>query len=313
MDYQHGNFSVSQCSWASATSSIVSIISPEYFSTSNTTSVPPTTKAATTSKHMSAGIIAAVVLIPLIAVAGILGLVLVFIRRRKRSISPAPTEADTTLTRVESKSVSLEEACGTSAPEFKQQPAHEFYGFFGPPPPTDLRTELPDSNLEVHQLPDGDNREEGDYLTAARSLKLAITPEVAGSFPVFELPGCDPAFAYLDDESTRFGTRFSPVEMDDERSRNGLSPVELDDEQSRGTITPIERHGEVTSHFGLSQVCSPMTPIESPVIPLVFMNRMRGNRDTTMASPRVPSPMSEAGELAFSTPTSAERSFYYQD
>ena len=272
VDYERGNFSISQCSWTDgATPQISSIISPDY--PANATSIPPGTPEESGSKKLSTGIIAAIAIITVLLVAGLAALAFFCIRRRKRPVSEVPTE-DLNLTHgdvsTDSKSILSSIALSSiasPAPIYKKfsdtvpshmhehylprvelpTPAEENVNRVELPTIADMSVELPASAHEdIHQLPDHDNRD-GDYFTATRAIRVAQTPEIGGE-PLPRTPG-SPGI-----RGSRRGIVFE-LQGSDNRA------VEMDDEESRSGLTP-----------GPSPMVTP--------------------NDPARASPRIPSPMS---------------------
>ena len=86
VDYERGNFSVSQCTWQDgAPAQIESIVSSSYSANASPTS-SPTSDAATGSKKLSSGAIAGIVIGAVLVVAAAAGLAYYFfIVRRKRA------------------------------------------------------------------------------------------------------------------------------------------------------------------------------------------------------------------------------------
>lgn len=86
VDYERGNFSVSQCTWQDgAPAQIESIVSSSYSATPSPTS-SPTSDAATGSKKLSSGAIAGIAIGAVLVVAAAAGLAyFFFVVRRKRA------------------------------------------------------------------------------------------------------------------------------------------------------------------------------------------------------------------------------------
>lgn len=255
VDYERGNFSVSQCLWNDgADSEITSIISPtyqtnnsDYSNNSSSNSPPPSSKAASVSKkHLSAGAIAGIVIAVLATLALTAGLTH-FLLRPRRQHSPSSSKHK----KVPSEDINLanvnkdQSRPPTASPAFpapvykKDSPDETFYGEGIP------RIELPAGQQEIYQLPAHDNRE-GDYFTAAREMRAASTPEVEGSAR-YELPGSEPDPSGLDDEISRsrsvLAPKWSPGLFD-----QGVSPD-----------FPPPRTPDTTR--GSPRVPSPMSPL----------------------------------------------------
>ena len=223
VDYERGNFTVSQCAWQDgAPEQINAILSPAYADSKNSTI------SASSSKHRGTGAIAgaAIAGIIILAAAGCLGYFIYQQRAHRRPKSIAPTE-DIGLTNVDnkdSKAQSLQDDPNSPYPEYKKLDAFSNVH----------REREPDGELgtqgEIHQMPTTEH-EQGDYFSAVINMiserRAATTPQIDGRSVVYELHGSEPV----------------PVEMDDERSRSGLSPM-------LSPKTPVTRGSSRASSLG---------------------------------------------------------------
>jgi hypothetical protein len=207
VDYERGNFSVSQCVWQDgAPERISAIISPTYTNRSVSS-----TLSNIASKPVGGGIIATAVIggIVVLTLAVGLGYIISRRRRRDRPTSNSPTE-DIGLTNLgkdnkDIKTESLSDDLNSPYPPYKKLDS-----------PTGVHRERqPEGELgthgEIYQMPTTEYGE-GDYLTAVNRIeserRAAITPQIDGRNVAYELYGSEP----------------SPVEMDDEMSRRAFSP-----------------------------------------------------------------------------------------
>jgi hypothetical protein len=226
VDYERGNFSVSQCVWQDgAPERISAILSPAYANSSSTT-----TSSNSVSKPVGAGIIAAVVVavILVLALAAGIGYFVSQRRRRDRPTSIAPTE-DISLTNLDKDNNDIKTESLPDDPNSLYPPYKKFDS-----PSGVYREQQPDGELgthgEIYQMPTTEYRE-GDYFTALNRIeserRAATTPQIDGRSMVFELHGSEPM----------------PAEMDDERSRSGLSPM-------LSPTTPVTRGSSRASSLG---------------------------------------------------------------
>jgi hypothetical protein len=228
VDYERGNFSVSQCVWQDgAPERISAILSPAYINSSSTT-----TSSNSASKPVGAGIIAAVVIAAIVVLALAAGLGYFVSRRRQRDrpTSTAPTE-DIGLTNLDKdnndiKTESLPDDPNSLYPPYKKLDY----------PSGVHREEQPDGELgtqgEIYQMPTTEYGER-DYFTALNRIeserRAAITPQIDGRSMVYELHGSEPMSAEMDDESSRRGlspmlTPRTPVTRGSSRA-SSLGPV----------------------------------------------------------------------------------------
>lgn len=205
VDYERGNFSVSQNVWQDgAAQQISAILSPTYAK-----SAGPSKNSG--SKPIGAGAIAGAV-IGSIAVLLIAGSIWYFISRSKRQTLTPPAE-DVGLSKFEpdyhkdTKDGSLYyDPASPHLPEKKLNSTGSMYRSAdgGNGPDGELGTQG-----EIFQLPT--QRDQEDYLTAVDRIvserRAGSTPEIDGRIAAYELHGSEPM----------------PVEMDDERSRVGLT------------------------------------------------------------------------------------------
>lgn len=212
VDYERGNFSVSQCLWNDgATSQITSIVSPTYLTNNaSSTATPPSSKVASgLKKHLSPGAIAGIVISILVFLALAAALTYILLRRRRQrprssSKHQKVSSKDITLNNIDKdKSRPPTSTSALPAPVYKVYgPDDTFYGEGIP------RIEMP-TQQEIYQLPDNDNRE-GDYMTAAREIRAAATPELEGSGAQYELQGSEREPSELDDKISRSQSVLSP-------------------------------------------------------------------------------------------------------
>lgn len=201
VDYERGNFSVSQCVWQDgAPEQISAILSPTYADKSKS--------STSASKGIRVGLIAGVTIAGIAALVLATGLGYYLSQRRKRPTSKSPTE-DIQLTHVDNKDSKADcpqEDPNSPFPSYKKLDSSSSVH----------REQHPDGELgthgEIYQMPTTENGE-GDYFDAAIKLaserRAATTPQIDGRLVAYELPGSEPI----------------PVEMDDEKSRAGLSPM----------------------------------------------------------------------------------------
>ncbi|KAH8792237.1 aspartic peptidase domain-containing protein [Hyaloscypha sp. PMI_1271] len=226
VDYERGNFSVSQCVWQDgAPERISAILSPEYANSSSTT-----TSSTSASKPVGAGIIAAVVIavIAVLALAAGLGYFVSQRRQRDRPTSTSPTE-DIGLTNLDKNNNYIKTESLPDDPNSLYPPYKKFDY-----PSGVHREQQPDSELgthgEIYQMPTTEHGE-GNYFTALNRIeserRAATTPQIDGRSMVYELHGSEPM----------------PAEMDDEGSRRGLSPM-------LSPRTPITRGSSRASSLG---------------------------------------------------------------
>ncbi len=201
VDYERGNFSVSQCVWQDgAPEQISAILSPTYADES---------KSSTPAlKGIRVGLIAGVTIAGIAALVLATGLGYYLSQRRERPTSKSPTE-DIQLTHVdnkESKADDTQEDLNSPLPSYKKLDSSSSVH----------REQHTDGELgtqgEIYQMPTTEHGE-GDYFDAAIKLaserRAANTPQIDGRLVAYELHGSEPI----------------PIEMDDERSRAGLSPM----------------------------------------------------------------------------------------
>lgn len=205
VDYERGNFSVSQCLWQDgAPERISAILSPIYANSSPNYD----TSSTSASKPIGAGIIAAAVIAGIVglALAGGVGYFISRRRQRKRPTSTSPTE-DIGLTNLDkdnkdTKSISMFDDPNSPYPPYKKphspngEPVH--------------REQYPDGELgtqgEIHQMPTTEHGE-GDYFSAVNRIeserRAATTPQIDGKSMAYELAGSEPIAVEMDDEGSR--------------------------------------------------------------------------------------------------------------
>jgi hypothetical protein len=208
VDYDRGNFSVSQCVWNDgATPQINTILSPSYLtnstSGSNPSSLPPSSK----SKQVSVGTIAGA------AIAGVAGVALAggaawyFLRRRKAPV-PQPVTDNIALTNV---GLDVNKGHGDAVWNPHSSPFLADKKLYTEDMvPRSLHHHQDSRELEtggeIHQLPTDDNRE-GDYMSLASHIeserRAANTAQIDGRSIVYELHGSEPTPSEMDDEWSR--------------------------------------------------------------------------------------------------------------
>jgi hypothetical protein len=206
VDYERGNFSVSQCLWDNVPTQIRAILSPSYdnISTSTPSSFPTPIASPT---HVHAGVIPGAVVAGVVLAAACI-LTYYLCRRRNQRVSTASTE-DIDLASFNKQ--------GEDKKSFLAAPGSPFPADRKPGVAPSLYSQYrPDGELgtqgEIYQLATHDNLD-GDYATAAMQIasdrRAANTPEMANTGVMCELPGSEPV----------------PVELDDFRSRESLLPA----------------------------------------------------------------------------------------
>jgi hypothetical protein len=210
VDYERGNFSVSQCLWIDgAPDEIGTILSPSYSTTSSSGSLPsnsPTFK----SKQVSGGIIAGATVAGVLGLAFVGGLFYYCLRRRNHPASAAPEE-DIGLTNMdprESKdrdgSVNQNQFSPFLADKKLYDSSNIQHSMNYYQPNGELGT-----SGEIYQLPSHDNREDPPFFAANRinaERRAANTPEIDSRGIAYELYGSEPTAAEMDDEWSRQGT-----------------------------------------------------------------------------------------------------------
>ncbi|KAF7880036.1 uncharacterized protein EAF02_007673 [Botrytis sinoallii] len=235
VDYERGNFTVSQCSFVDGSSSEIStIISPTL--TNNSSSMSQSSSSADSTdptKHLSIGIICGIaVALVAVLIIGALGGFYLF-RRRNRRISTAeialrgingsfskdgsrmtPSPNPSSIPPMNpSPDPSSNQTYMQEVKPIAEAPGHETRQLVELQSP-DLNNQsnfiqFTNKPTEIYTKTSEDPYE--DYTTAARRIesqrKFAASSEMDASSTIYELPGSSPL-----------------VEMDDERSRHTLSP-----------------------------------------------------------------------------------------
>jgi hypothetical protein len=211
VDYERGNFSVSQCLWVDgAPQEIGTILSPSYSTNSSSASLPSNSPSSK-SKQVSGGIIAGATVAGVLGLAFAGGLLYYCLRRRNRPVSAAPTDDDIALTNIDPRE-SKDKDGSVNQHQFSPHLADKklydsssiqhSMNYYQP------TGELGTSG-EIYQLPSHDNREDS-HLFAANHIHAeriaANTPEIDSRSIVHELHGSEPTAAELDDEWSRQGT-----------------------------------------------------------------------------------------------------------
>lgn len=242
VDYERGNFSISQCLWNDgAPSEIAAIISSSYTTNFSSTASPGKKSSSTSvSPAVVAGVVVGVIAIIAVCVLGVL-----VVRRKKRPISTTPTEnlGLSTLNKVKAD----EDKMSVYPPDSplpgykKDDPASSIY----------RSSSFVDSELgtmgEIHQLPEAHHMNEEDYLAAARRMesqrRAGQTTELGGRAMMYEVMGDLPTPAEMDDQGSREGLLLSPSRA---ASGNGSRPTSSRSDRSRVT-------GPVPDHLSTAQ------------------------------------------------------------
>ena len=220
VDYERGNFSVSQCVWVDdATPQIESILSSSYtagrssYTASRSSSTSPASNATTASKGLAPGVVAAIVIVAVLLIVAVSGLAYYFLAYRRMRAGPfhrpgsrapqdffiGPVPPINSLNNPE-EDPTMAKFPDSTTPKYKAPAGfHEFY---------QPKSELPASR-EIFQLPDRHDSHEGNYFEAADSMQSQRTAGLAGLCFVYELEGSIP----------------EPHEMDNHTSRGALSPL----------------------------------------------------------------------------------------
>ena len=247
VDYERGNFTVSQCVWQDgAAEQITTILSPTYANISSNSMTSSTSR----SKPLGGGVIAGAVIggIAVVVIAGGIGYYIS--RRRNRPTSKSPTE-DIGLTNLEPG-------------ENKDAKYGSVHDPNSPYPPFKKL----DSTGSVHRSADGENQPQGelgtqgeifqlptqrdqeDYFTAVNRIaserRAERTPQIDGRSVVYELQGSEPPRVEMDDEQSRRGLPLSPAVLSPTSTR--LSPVSA-------RLSPVSS--------GLSQLSAGLSPISA--------------------------------------------------
>lgn len=231
VDYERGNFSVSQCLWNDgAAVQLTSIISPTYKATTLTNTTTTSGSSNTKSTPVGAAPVAGGVVGGLLVIA-LLALGVFFWRRSKRT-QVSETTGDIALANV----TKFDEDKNASSSLYPNSPfsTHKNpYEGSDAPSLHSAYQHQPDSELsggnEIHQLPDPSHLQDEDYAAAASRMKAAGTNEIDGTPVMYEM------HTPLNERFEMMGDLPSPVEMDDERSRRGLLLNPAEGMASRGS------------------------------------------------------------------------------
>ncbi|KAF4633250.1 hypothetical protein G7Y89_g4868 [Cudoniella acicularis] len=265
VNYERGNFSVSQCTWQDGAAVQLTTIQ-------SISSLSSTTK----SKGIATGAIAGIV-IAIIFIVAIAGAVFYFYRRRKKNntvielTNRVPAVAPSNPSKTDEENAVTDFYAAENA-EKKDEPGLPKYI-----PPAE-RSELSAAPL-VHQLPEHDNRE-GDYATEARRMmsvrKAASTAELDGSGFLHELEADYPEPGEL--ESPPQSTTASPVMTAASPVATSRSTLPSQIQSRSGTLRSDTLRSNLRSDTLRSDIVS---PIESPILPHLQM--ARGSREASPA------------------------------
>lgn len=223
VDYEQGNFSVSQCVWQDGVpSQIQSIVSSSYEASSSSSS-----KAATDPKKIAPGAIAGIVIGALVVVGAVLALIYYFFVYRRKHSNPV-----------------TEKLANTEALQ------REYYGkelpadaAFQPRRPGDGQTEaykpFPIPAQSPHEAPSNEifqmaGQHERSISEGTSTVHHQGTAAFASHYP-HELEGSKPEVS----------------EMDDASSRGRLSPESRAQSPPSGSLSPatLARHGADSANF----------------------------------------------------------------
>jgi hypothetical protein len=208
VDYERGNFSVSQCTWNDgAPEQINTILSPSY--NTNNSSGSPSSHSSSSTKGIGTGAIAGIAIagVALLAIIGAL-VYYFFFRKPARPVSTAHTD-DIALANFDAETSKGKDGTyfqPSNSPYLEDKKLYSSDGIH-----TSIRPYHPDRELsatgEIHQLPTYDNHGHGIYggaheLEDGRGMS---TPEIDGTSVVYELHGSEPARSELDDTGSRRG------------------------------------------------------------------------------------------------------------
>lgn len=243
VDYDRGNFSVSQCAWQDgAPSQIESIVSSSYAATPSATS-SPTSSAATSSKTPSSGAIAGIAIGAVAVVAAAAGLAYYFfvLRRKRANAANAINEEQPT------NPAALPQGSyyGQAYPSEVTSPAPKVWGdpienYKIVRSPAQDSHEVPGS--EIFQLP---GQHERSISESTAMIQYQGVTGFAGQGIAHELEGSRPEVQ----------------EMDDISSRGRLTPVSrAHSPHSTGALSPSSsgRHRD-----GFSSFSAPGSPLSS--------------------------------------------------
>ncbi|KAH6670102.1 aspartic peptidase domain-containing protein [Halenospora varia] len=239
VNYERGNFSVSQCVWDDGAAAQLTTIHP----------LSGSSGATKMSNGIGAGAIAGIIIAVLVILATALGLAFFYLRRqRTRNAVIELIDRDDTSPTVSSTPIApvkRDEEVGANeyyAPDSKEESELPVY----------IAPELSELSgaPEIHQLPEHDNRE-GDYATEARRMmsvrKASNTAELPGSGFLHELEASYPETPEL--ESPNRSANVSPV----------IQPATVARSESS-----TSRRGPQRSETLRSDIVS---PIDSPILP----------------------------------------------
>lgn len=230
VDYEKGNFSVSQCLWNDGAVSNIAAVISSADATNSSLSITGEEKSSSTS--VSPGVIAGIV-VGVVAIIAIVLLAFFIFRRRKRPTSKTPTDivALAALDKVKADEDKMSIDPGSPLPGYKK---------------TDLAGSLYRSSSfvdgelgtsgEIHQLPEAHHTNEDDYSTTARRMESERrangTVELGGRAMMYEVMGDLPTPVEMDDHNSREGLLLSPSRA---ASANQSRPTSKGSEKSRVT------------------------------------------------------------------------------
>jgi hypothetical protein len=214
VDYERGNFSVSQCTWQDgAAPQIESILSSSY-EAGSLPSPSPTAKSTTNSKKIAPGAIAGIVIGALVVVGAVLGLIYYFFVYRRKHSKPATEElANTEALPREyyGKELPANSAHQSPTPGYGQTEGEKSF-----PIPAHTTYEAPSSEIFQMASPHERSRSEG-----TSTILQQETPTSAGHYP-HELEGSKPELSEMDDASSR--GQLSPERRAQSPPSESLSP-----------------------------------------------------------------------------------------
>lgn len=232
VDYERGNFSISQNVWQDGeTPQISAIVSPTYAnSSSNSTASSPSGP-----KPIGPGVVAGAVIggITVLLIAGAIGYYIS--RKRSRPTSTSLTE-DIGLTNLEpgdnkdAKDGSINKDPNSPYPPYEKLDSTGSVHRSAAQPDGELGTQG-----EIFQLPT--HTDEWDYITAIDRMeseqRAEMTPQIDGRGVAYELHGGEPMRVEMDDGRSRRGLVLSPTSASLRSPTATLSPA------SAGRLIPL--------------------------------------------------------------------------